>query len=168
MNAQPDPILELVEALRSATNTREIGKNKGKGVRQKQVANAVLDLLIAAGASPELAVGALKVLGHHVGEDMQLIDLYQGALFREKCAKAMGETTSDGRLKRSVMTQIHTAYATMWGEYTGNPSYGPEEFKAAYNKWKRDTGGGGFSLAYRRGREKKVRVSLIDRHEENG
>lgn len=131
---------------------------KGRG-RRNAVAAALVDLLERSGLTREEAAQALAVFGHR-GEHLQLIDLYQGALLRERMAGAMGEADSSGKLKRGVLTRIHATYAEIWAEHTGDPGYGPEQFKAAYNKWKRATGGGGFGLAERTGRELKPRAAI--------
>lgn len=123
-----------------------------KDARRAAVANAIRAMLEDFGLNSGEASQALACLGYRASR-VQLVDLYMGAWFLEKI------TRDAGKYRRGAMTSIYASQAAIWAEASGQPDYGPESFKKAYEHWRRVTRGGGITNQYRAGFERGKRMA---------
>lgn len=138
---QPEQLTAILSAL-----------DRPKKERKAAILDALQDFLTAQGMTAGDARNVASELGWRPNK-MRLIDLYQGAYLLEQLKRAAN------LLKRGGMTEIYASQASIWAAYSGQQDYGPEEFRKAYEHWRRKTQsplnqkGGGLARQYRKGFE---------------
>lgn len=103
--------------------------------RPAAVADALLGLLEDAGLTVAEAEAVLASVGHKRPR-LHLVTLYQSVAWAQQMDRARGIPDRRGRL-----TELYAHFADVWADHTGRP-YTPEDFKSAYRRWVRQTGGG--------------------------
>lgn len=95
-----------------------------------ELAAAVRQALISSvGLRPEQAAQAMALLGHRPAPGVELQGLY---LIADAWLQNAGRS---GELPRGMKKRVCGWCASIWAREDGNPEYGAEEFRKAYDAW---------------------------------